>query len=174
MVDADLPNLARILALRWYVNSKGYVFAEVGPRTGRGRRTARLHQVVLGLEGRAVGRAGQVDHLNHDLLDNRRANLRPVTPSENTMNRRVGHTGTSRYRGVSHHRGRWRARLRYGHTAVSIGIFDTERDAALAYDVVAVFLLGVLAQPNFEERARYQVAADRMLRIYNLARGRQD
>lgn len=43
-----------------------------------------------------------IDHINGDLLDNRKNNLRCVSPSTSQMNRTVketesGHTGVNRY-----------------------------------------------------------------------------
>jgi hypothetical protein len=44
-----------------------------------------------------------VDHRNCDGLDNRRANLRPATPSQNMYNRRKKKNTTSKFIGVSFH-----------------------------------------------------------------------
>lgn len=51
----------------------------------------------------------QVDHINHDGLDNRKENLRIVTNSQNGMNRRLTSANTSGYKGVSFDRGAYRA-----------------------------------------------------------------
>ena len=48
-------------------------------------RTYLMHRMIMGLKH---GDRRQVDHINHDCLDNRRQNLRIVTHSENLANRR--------------------------------------------------------------------------------------
>lgn len=44
-----------------------------------------MHRQIIGLER---GEKRQCDHINHETLDNQRANLRIVSPSENQWNRR--------------------------------------------------------------------------------------
>jgi hypothetical protein len=63
----------------------------------------RMHRVILGL-----GNDDPLDpdHINHDRIDNRRSNLRPVNQSENNANRQKTR-GTSRYKGVYWDRGKW-------------------------------------------------------------------
>ncbi len=54
---------------------------------------------------------------------------------------------TSRYRGVSKVGRRWRATC--GRDNKHVGYFDTEEEAALAYDVAALERLGASAKVNF-------------------------
>jgi hypothetical protein len=84
-----------------------WTVAEVAPgffyllRTVAGR-TLLLHRHIMRVTERAV----LVDHRNKDTLDNRRSNLRIVTPHQNMMNSvKVINPG------VGLHRERWRARL---------------------------------------------------------------
>ena len=68
----------------------------------------RLHRLILGLE---EGDKIWVDHRNRNGLDNRRENLRLVTPSQNAQNTGVTSRTTSGVRGVTYERPRkrWRA-----------------------------------------------------------------
>lgn len=85
----------------------------------------------------------KVDHINGDTLDNRRANLRLATIAQNRQNSRPSLGKSSRYKGVSldRQRGTWKA-------SVSLGTFDTEEKAALAYDAAVVAVQGDFAWLN--------------------------
>ena len=55
----------------------------------------------------------------------------------------------SRYKGVFAHRGRWRSQFYHAGRRWSLGLYDDERDAALAYDRKAREVLGSDARTNF-------------------------
>lgn len=76
-----------------------------------------------------------LDHINHDPLDNRIANLRQVTVSQNVQNSRVSKANTSGQRGVSldRRRGRWCAYIFLNRRKHHIGCYDTFEAAAQAY-----------------------------------------
>jgi hypothetical protein len=90
-----------------------------------------MHRTICGLE-RGDGR--YVDHLNHDKLDNRRANLRVVSNAENVRNRAPRVYGSSRFRGVSFCKrtGRWVAQVTIGGHNHFLGRHVTEEQAAQA------------------------------------------
>ena len=95
-----------------------------------------------------------VDHINHNGLDNRRANLRIVTRAQNSWhNRKYRGDFTSQYKGVSweNGRGRWRAKIAYNRRNVFIGYFDDEVSAARAYDAKAKELFGEYAILNIDK-----------------------
>lgn len=112
---------------RWYAVSRG---------------TLRMHRVILGAPDGV-----QVDHINGDGLDNRRANLRLATHRQNTLNRARRGDG---FKGVSRRQGRWLARAgRNGQ--FYLGHFGTPEEAARAYDAKARELYGAFARLNFPE-----------------------
>lgn len=85
----------------------------------------------------------QVDHINRDKQDNRIENLRVVTRADNTRNTHV--KGKSVYRGVywNARRGKWGAELRNAEgKSVHLGLYDTEEDAATAYDMAMSLFFG--------------------------------
>lgn len=77
-----------------------------------------------------------IDHVNLDKSDNRIANLRTATASDNMRNRVAPATNSSGYKGVHLHKqsGRWRARIRSGgENHIHLGMFDTKEAAHAAY-----------------------------------------
>ncbi|MGD0053077.1 MAG: HNH endonuclease [Vulcanimicrobiaceae bacterium] len=75
-----------------------------------------------------------VDHLNGNLLDCRRENLRIVPHSINAQNHTRNRRNASGFRGVSFHKltNRWRARAFLSGRETSLGEFDDILDAAQA------------------------------------------
>jgi hypothetical protein len=94
-----------------------------------------------------------LDHKNNDRSDNRLENLRLATVSENMMNKSKSKGKTSRYKGVSRRSrdARWKAAATLNYKQVHLGYFDTEEEAALAYDRCAKQLFGNYAKINFPE-----------------------
>jgi hypothetical protein len=99
----------------------------------------------------------EVDHINGDKLDNRRANLRVATKTQQRQNQRVTRRNTSGFKGVSRisSTGRWRARIKVSGRQMPCGVYATAESAALAYDAAAREYFGEFARLNFpnpEER----------------------
>lgn len=75
-----------------------------------------------------------LDHSNGDEMDYRRVNLRAATTVQNARNRRPYAHSSSKYKGVCKRDKRWQATATIEGKAVSLGMFNSEIDAALAYD----------------------------------------
>jgi hypothetical protein len=123
IVDDD--DFAWLSVYRWSV----YEYA-VRQQWSHGRpKTIYMHREIV-----AAPDGVQVDHINGDKLDNRRANLRLVTRNQNAQNLR-GARADSRIglRGVERtHSGRFRARVWVRGRAVHAGTFDTAEEAGRA------------------------------------------
>lgn len=92
----------------------------------------------------------EIDHRDANRLNNTRQNLRAVTVSQNQANQ-IPRPGTSKYKGVSWDasRGLWRADIRHNYKRIPLGRFESEEDAARAYDQKALELFGEHARLNF-------------------------
>lgn len=117
------------------------------PRVNGGNQGAvHMHRAIVDAPKGMV-----VDHINHNTLDNRRANLRLCTVAENSCNRLNTKNSTSRFLGVSWNTRakKWVAQLQTFRNNQYLGAFGNEEDAARAYDTAAVRVFGEYAKPNF-------------------------
>lgn len=80
----------------------------------------------------------EADHIDGDRLNNRWANLRQATVSQNRQNRgRLPHNTTG-FRGVYRHEdGAFVARIKIGDKRLNLGSFSTPKEASKAYEAAA-------------------------------------
>jgi hypothetical protein len=92
----------------------------------------------------------QVDHRDHDTLDNTRANLRLATAVENSRNQRRSRNNRSGFKGVSFHKraGKWHAQITTAGKRRHLGYFAAAETAAFAYNLAAVQHFGDFAVLN--------------------------
>ena len=91
----------------------------------------------------------QVDHANHNGLDNRKSNLRIANSQLNQANR-LSSGSEYGFRGVFRNVRdiRFLARIKVNGTEIRIGRFDDPKDAARAYDEAALKYFGEFATTN--------------------------
>lgn len=91
-----------------------------------------------------------VDHVNGNKLDNRRANLRICTHSQNHANTRLSKANKTGFKGVFWHKvaKKYVAQIRKDGRTLYLGVFTKKRDAALRYNQEAVNLFGTFARIN--------------------------
>lgn len=121
----------------WYAMRHDY---STSPPTG-----IYLHRFILG-----AGPGIEVDHVNRDGLDCRRSNLRRATRAQNAQNtRRTG--WQSEFRGLGTSRNRWYAVLEAEGERYRSRVFDSEVEAAKAYDVLSRAFHGEFGIRNFPD-----------------------
>ena len=119
----DTEDHDKIKGSTWVANqSGGYLVAR------KNNKTIRLHRVLMGVQNdpEAI-----VDHINGDVTDNRKQNLRITTHQENCQNTTY-HKGTEvKYPGVSRTQDlkKYRARIMVDGKEIYLGRFDNQEDA---------------------------------------------
>ena len=111
--------------------------------------TNKYHLILMHREIINTPDGMQTDHVNGDMLDNRRNNLRVCTHAENMRNAKKHKNNTSGYKGVAWHRTakKWRAFIWSGKHR-HLGLFERIEDAATAYNIAAYIYHGEFARYN--------------------------
>ena len=151
-IDYDLSNI------KWCVIKQGIKipsYRAMRKDTINGKyKTVLMHRVIMErMLNRQLEHYEQVDHIDHDCLNNTRSNLRLVSNSQNQMNRRKGINCSSKYKGVTWDTSRqlWISQIGYNGNRAQLGRYSSEIDAARAYDACAKEAFGDFAHLNFPE-----------------------
>ena len=143
----DDQDYERVSQYKWTLDKNGYAVRKAGGR--KNPKKIMLHRFIMD-----APTGYDVDHVDHDLLNNTRRNLRICTRSQNNANRISLPGSSSQYKGVSWNasRGLWQVfQTAYGKRRW-LGTFDDERRAAMAYDDAAYAAFGDFAYLNFPKR----------------------
>lgn len=143
----DVDDHDKVAEWNWYVNHHGYSYGQRQTRE-RIRLQVFLHHLILFTPAEKV-----CDHINGDRLDNRKSNLRVATFSVNNRNRR---RRDNRYKGVFERDGGWNARVKTiingKYVNAYLGWFNSEEEAAEAYDAAVKGMDARIGQLNFPDR----------------------
>lgn len=113
--DEDYEYLSRY---NWYYD-KGYAVRNVCLENSR-RTIIPMHRLINNTPEEMI-----TDHINGNMLDNRRCNLRSCTNIQNSENRGANKNNTSGKRGVhwDRNRGKWLAYINYHRKFIHLGRF---------------------------------------------------
>ncbi|MBW8041200.1 MAG: endonuclease [Planctomycetes bacterium] len=134
----DPEDYHRLSKHKWHlVRSPRSDYAARCITIGKGRQKhIAMHRVIMNAwDGQFI------DHINHNGLDNRKANLRLASMAQNSWNKRKQRgKHSSKYKGVSWfaRAKKWQARIQANGTKIFLGNFTKEIDAAKAYDRAAI------------------------------------
>jgi len=134
----SISKLEYVLRHSWYLDSNGYPMTYTS-------RSKTLHKNLLGKQEPGF----VIDHINRNKLDNRMENLRIITARENSYNRNKNYNSNNKYKGVIKKGNKYSACITKDGIKREINGFETEEDAAKAYDMMAEELFGIFAGKNF-------------------------
>lgn len=119
----DTDDWDLVTSYYWREGSNGYIIA-----CGNSWRI-QLHRLLMGFPDNMV-----VDHVNGDITDNRKANLRVCTQHDNSMNCKISKNNTSGCTGVVWNKGKkkWTAQICYNYKTYCLGHFNKFDDAVKA------------------------------------------
>lgn len=117
------------------------------PAISMNRKPHYLHRLVMD-----APQGSQVDHIDGNVLDCRRANLRLASHAQNQRNSRIYRNNRSGFKGVSRYKrtGKWQACIKVDNKLRHLGYFPNPKEAAAAYDKAARELHGEFALTNEE------------------------
>ena len=100
--------------------------------------------------GRGINEGYVCDHIDGNTLNNSRSNLREVTYKENCENRKKK-KGTSIYLGVFCHKcfDKWVSQIRQNGIQYYLGIYNEEKEVAIAYDIAVLNMHSEYSSTNF-------------------------
>lgn len=144
--DTDLPLVS---PFKWHAHKAFKTFYAMN-RYGHGGSYHSMHRLIL-----PAPSGIQIDHIDGNGLNNRRANLRHATQAENNRNRSKFLGSTSRFIGVNwnQEKQKFQCRIRVNGKDVHLGWFHDQEDAARHYDFAAIQCVGPFARLNFPEAA---------------------
>jgi hypothetical protein len=145
IVLVDDEDYGKVSEHRWLLTPRGYIQSSSRIK----RKQPYLHRFIINPPNEL-----QIDHIDHDPLNNVRNNLRVATNSQNHANGLKCREGSSRFKGVSREQGsnKWHACICYNYKTIHLGAFTSEIKAAIAYDLAALKYFREFSKLNFPER----------------------
>jgi hypothetical protein len=138
--DEDFEKLSKH---KWEIATRGYV--RTRKQVNGCRKHILIHRMIMSAtEGELV------DHINGNIHDNRKANLRITNPKGNSRNRKTPSINKVGYKGVNKVDGyeKYKAYIQLNGKQVHLGYFDNPHDAARMYNFWAIDIFGEYARLN--------------------------
>ena len=139
----DAADYHQLTKFTWFTESAHNTFYAARKQNGK---SIKMHRQITNAPDHLV-----VDHIDHNGLNNQKANLRLCTFAQNAKNINSTNPTTSRYKGVHWNKNinKWAAQITCDKKSHHLGYFKNQLTAAKAYDKAARKLHGRFASPNF-------------------------
>ena len=139
----DSEDYADLSKHKWCSWSRGRYAGRKITENGKTRIVLMHREIMRATKGQ------EIDHINGDGLDNRKENLRYVTRQQNIFNKKP-QGKTSQYKGVYYRakEDRWVAQISVNRVKKYLGIYKSEKQAAIAYNNEAEKAYGEYAWLN--------------------------
>ena len=136
IIKIDLEDIEKVQKYTWYVNQSGYVYTsiQIGRKNKRGvYHNILLHRYIMDVENSTYP---LVDHINRDILDNRKNNLRLANYQTNVLNSSLRRDNKTGYKCVflNKQTGKYFSQVRRNGEIKYLGSADTAEQAKQLYD----------------------------------------
>jgi len=133
-----------ISQFNWYISMYGYVNAY----DRKIKKSVTMGRIILGLDREDKRMA---DHINGNRLDNRIENLRACDRLGNCRNKRKYKNSRYQYKGIAMVKnGKFKAVICANYKLYHLGTYNSDIEAAKAYDAAARYFHGEFARTNFK------------------------
>jgi hypothetical protein len=143
----DDGDFERVNQYKWQVLLSGKKAKYATRFDNKNRKRIYLHRFITNADS-----GEEIDHINHDGLDNRRENLRTCTREQNMRNRPTWRKGYKGVRNSKSKRNPFTATIYANKRRNHLGSFPTAELAAMAYDEKAKEYFGAFACLNFPDK----------------------
>ncbi|HEX3100280.1 MAG TPA: hypothetical protein VHQ01_00735 [Pyrinomonadaceae bacterium] len=136
-----------LMQWKWYCNNDRAVRSMSVYKNGKRKQIKIQMSRIINKTPKGL----ETDHSDRNTLNNQKYNLRNATEIQNQMNaEKPNRPSTSKYKGVTHIKGekRCRTRISINKKRISVGWYDSELEAAIAYNVAALEHHGEFARLN--------------------------
>ncbi len=121
----------------WRLHDNRYAVRYTHTRNPRKQIGLFMHRVI-----NDTPKGSETDHINGNILDNRRSNLRSCNRSQNNANKHLYKNNKLGAKGVTQIGNNYMGRIRKNGELVYLGIFKTIEEASSAYELAAIKLHG--------------------------------
>lgn len=145
--DEDFEELSKVKwCAMWDAGTRSFYAMRNTPWVNGNRTSELMHRRILNAQPDQ-----QVDHINHDTLDNRWENIRLCTHTQNHQNQTKHAKASSQFKGVCWNKQcrKWMVHIVVNAKSIYLGLFTDETKAAQAYDEAAKKHFGEYALLNF-------------------------